>query len=261
MTLAARSGRSPARRITAAADDVLAAADLPWAPRTARALAAGAVVLPGLLALALGLSAPLVAVVVLGPAVGVPVLVHHRAAGRPGRVAAALPDVLRGMSAAVRAGMSLRQALERAAPQAPAPADAELAAAVADLRSGGRLDDALTGVAVRAPHPDIEVAVCAVLVAVRTGADMGRLLRGVADGIDARRAAAADLASLTAQARATAWLVAAIPIVGAAAVEALAPGVLGRTFGGGPGRLAGAVAVAMFAAAFLIVRRLARVEP
>ena len=93
MTLAARSGRSPARRITAAADDVLAAADLPWAPRTARALAAGAMVLPGLLALALGLSAPLVAVVVLGPAVGVPVLVHHRAAGRPGRVAAALPAV------------------------------------------------------------------------------------------------------------------------------------------------------------------------
>lgn len=255
-------GRRPAlARVTAAADGVLAHAGLPWAPRTARAIVAAAVVVPGLLALALGLSAPLVVVLALGPAVAVPAVIHHRAAARPARVAAALPDVLRGMSAAVRAGMSLRQALERAVPYAPAPVADELAVAVADLRTGGRLDEALTGLAVRAPHPDVEVTVCAVLVAVRTGADMGRLLRGVADGIDLRRAAAADLASLTAQARATAWLVAAIPIAGAAAVETFAPGVLMRTFGDGPGRSAGAVAAAMFATAFLVVRRLARVEP
>ena len=61
------------------------------------------------------------------------------------RVEAQLPGVAQQIAAALSAGLSLRQALTRAARDAPEPTRAEFARAVAELELGSRLEAALEG--------------------------------------------------------------------------------------------------------------------
>ncbi len=186
---------------------------------------------------------------------------RHRAARRPERAAAQLPGVLRHVAEAVRAGMSLRQALMRAREAAPEPLAAELAAVTADLEQGARAEDALDALAGRVPHDDVRIAVCAMTVTLRSGGDMPRILGDLAANVEDRGRLAAELRGATGQARMTAALVAVLPAVGGLSVEVAAPGTLARTLGEGIGRLAAAVAVLLMAIAWLLVRRLSRVEP
>lgn len=199
----------------------------------------------------------------LAAAASVPVAaaIHLRARLRryPDRVAAQLPGVTRGLADGLRAGLSLRQALARAARDLPAPAQQEFAQVADDLEHGARADDALEALAARIPHPDVDVTVCAVLVTSRGGGDLARILTDLAASLEDRRRTAAELATATAQARMTAWLVAALPVVAGVAVEAFAPGTLGSTLGSGIGRAAAIASATLFTLAIVLVRRLSRV--
>ncbi|MCB0883064.1 MAG: type II secretion system F family protein [Thermoleophilia bacterium] len=243
-----------------AVDEYLLRADLRFSPRAARALALLVAAGPGFAAAVLGVSVPLLVACVALPGACAAVWLHARVARRPDRVVAQMPDALRRVAAALASGLSLRQALARVAPRVDAPAGPELRRVHDDLEAGARVDDALEALVARVPHHDMDVVGCVTLVALRAGGDLAGLLRDLADGIESRRAAAADLAAMSAQARTTAWLVTAMPVAGAALVELAAPGVVGRTLGGAAGRAVVVLAVAMFAVAVAAVRRLARVR-
>jgi len=193
------------------------------------------------------------------PAAGLAVRIRSGLRGRPARIAAQLPALARRLADGLRAGLSLRQSLARATPDLPEPIRDEIAQVSADLAHGTRAEDALDALAARLPHPDVEITVCAVLVTLRTGGDLARILSDLADGLEERARTAAELATATAQARMTAWLVAALPLVAGVAVELFAPGTLGRTLGEGAGRAAAVVSALLFVTALVLVRRLSRV--
>jgi tight adherence protein B len=180
---------------------------------------------------------------------------RHRA-----RVAAQLPAVARLVSSALGAGLSLRQALVRAARDAPEPAARELRRAVAELAGGARLEEALEAFGARVPDPDLAIMVTAILVQRRTGGDLGRALRVLADRLDERARLRRELRGATAQARLTAWLVAALPLAGGLVVELAAPGTLARTLQTPAGLVLVGVATALEGLGVVAVRRLARVE-
>lgn len=212
-----------------------------------------------LLAAWAGVSLPIVmlaGVTPIGAAVGE---LWRRVSRHPQRVAAQLPGVLRHIADATRAGMSLRAALERAENDAPVPIRDEVRRIADDLRDGARAEDALDGFSARIHHTDVDVAVCAVLVTLRAGGDLPRVLMHLSENMEERRRLAAEIAAATGQARMTAWLVLGLPAVGALAVEVFAPGTLGRTLGAGLGQVATAVALLLFGVGALIIRRLARV--
>ncbi len=177
------------------------------------------------------------------------------------RVTEQLPGVCQQLAAALQAGLSLRQALARAARDAPEPCREELARAVGELALGSRLESALEGLAARVPAHDLRIMVTAILVQRRTGGNLARALSGLAVRLEERGRLARELRGATAQARMTAWLVAALPLGAAVMTEMAAPGTLARVLGEGPGPPLLAVSAALYGAGVLWIRRIGRVEP
>jgi tight adherence protein B len=177
------------------------------------------------------------------------------------RVEAQLPGVAQQLAAALQAGLSLRQALARAARDAPEPCRAELARAVDELALGSRLEAALEGLAARVPVHDLRIMVTAILVQRRTGGNLARALSALAVRLDERGRLARELRGATAQARMTAWLVAALPLGAAVMAEVAAPGTLARVLGEGPGLPLLAASLTLYGAGVLWIRRIGRVEP
>jgi tight adherence protein B len=177
------------------------------------------------------------------------------------RVEAQLPGVAQQLAAALQAGLSLRQALARAARDAPEPCRAELAHAVDELALGSRVEAALEALAARVPAHDLRIMVTAILVQRRTGGNLARALAGLAVRLEERGQLARELRGATAQARMTAWLVAALPLGAGVMAEISAPGTLARVLGEGPGPPLVAVSSALYGAGVLWIRRIGRVEP
>lgn len=176
------------------------------------------------------------------------------------RIADQLPQTSHQLAAALAAGLSLRQALARAARDAPQPIAGELAGVVDELALGSRLDAALEGLSARVPARDLRVLVTAILVQRRTGGNLARALATMAERLDERARMARELRGATAQARMTAWLVAALPLGAGVMAEIAAPGTLQRTFGSGPGTVLLAMSAALYGVGVLWVRRIGRVE-
>lgn len=239
----------------------LARAGLPLGPDAYVALTAVAALLAAVLIAAV-LRVPIASPGAAAAVVAVSVAVVRSADRRYlVRVAGQLPGVAQQLAAALQAGLSLRQALARAATDAPEPVRTELARAVDELALGSRLEGALEGLAARVPVHDLRIMVTAILVQRRTGGNLARALAGLSVRLGERAQLARELHGATAQARMTAWLVAALPVGGGAMAEIAAPGTLARSLGQGPGPAMLAVSAMLYGIGVLWIRRIGRVEP
>jgi tight adherence protein B len=251
------AGRQAGRRLGRRLDR----AGIPLGPDAFAALVALGALLAAALAwvvLRLPLLAPAGAAGVVLAARGVLASADERYAGR---VAQQLPSVTRQLASALSAGLSLRQALARAARDAPEPAASELRRTASDMILGARVEEALDAMTSRLPDADLRVMVAAIEVQRQTGGDLARALAELGGRLEERGRLRRELRGATAQARLTAWMVAALPAVGGLAVEAASPGTLAATLGHGPGLALLAVAGALEIVGVGLVRRLARVEP
>jgi tight adherence protein B len=99
----------------------------------------------------------------------------------------------------------------------------------------------------------------AVLLQRDAGGDLARLLRDLAARLEQARRDEADARSATAQARFTAWLVAALPLGAAALAELGSPGYLASLAATPVGAVLVAASAALQLLAVLAIRRIARV--
>lgn len=174
------------------------------------------------------------------------------------RFAAQLPVVAQQLASALGAGLSLRQAIARAARDAPQPAGDEFRMLSADLELGARLDTALRDAVARLPDPGLRTLVTAITVQRVVGGDLARALTDLAAGLEERTALEREARSATAQARMSAWLVAGLPLAGGILVEVVSPGTLARTIGHGPGLGLLIVATALQVVGVVLIRRIVR---
>lgn len=144
------------------------------------------------------------------------------------RLAGGAAAVARGIADALAAGHSIRGAIAEAATAAgiPGPAGDELRAAAAALAMGERTEDVLRELARRAGDPAYDTIVAAILLQRHAGGDLAGLLRQTAGALELAARARADARAATAQARFTAWLVAALPLLALAFAELASPGYL-----------------------------------
>jgi tight adherence protein B len=168
--------------------------------------------------------------------------------------------VAHALAAGLTAGLSLRQALSRVARDAPDPVAGELRAVVDELALGARIETALAELTRRLPSRDVRVMVTAILVQRRTGGNLARALAVLADRLDERARLDRELRGATAQARLTAWLVAALPAGAGVMAEVASPGTVRRVVGEPPGSLLVVVSVLLYTAGVVWVRRIGRVE-
>jgi tight adherence protein B len=198
-------------------------------------LGAGALLAAGWL-----VAGPLAGVVLgaAGPAAIGPVLAARRRRWRR-LLADSVPVVARSLADALAGGHSVRGALEDIGRSGAVPgaAGTELRTAGRRLALGARTEDVLDTLRRRAADPAWNTLVAAILLQRDAGGDLASLLRSLAGAREHARRVEADAHSLTAQARATARLVAGLPCVALGLTELGSPGTLAALASGPASRM------------------------
>jgi tight adherence protein B len=239
LRLAGRAGRPPTtaerRRLA-----TLGAATL---------LAAGCLLAGPLLGILLAAAGP--------AAIGRLLVARHRRWRRA--LADSVPIVARALADALSGGHSLRGALEDVGRSRaiPGPAGIELAAAAHRLALGAPTETVLADLRSRAADPAWDTLIAATLLQRDTGGDLATLLRSIAASREHARRIEADAHTTTAQARATARLVASMPLAALALSELVAPGTLLALLADPIARLLLLAGLTLAAASFLAISRLA----
>jgi tight adherence protein B len=176
-------------------------------------------------------------------------------------LAAGVPSVARALADALAGGHSIRGALAELGrgDAVPGPAGAELRAVARRLAAGEPTEPVLERLRRRALDPAWDTLVAAVLLQREAGGDLARLLRTVADTTERARRAAAEARGVTAQARATARLVAVLPLAGLGLGELAAPGSFAELAGDPRARALLGAGLALGVCAAIVIGRLGRV--
>src|SRR4051794_31512095 len=128
-------------------------------------------------------------------------------------IESALPLALEGTARGLRAGASLRDALADAAVTVPDPLCTELAAIARDAEQGGSLTEALERWGTRRRQRGVRLAVAALALVAETGGAPARTLDAVAATLRERSSLEREVRALATQARASAGVVAVVPLV------------------------------------------------
>jgi tight adherence protein B len=123
-----------------------------------------------------------------------------------------LGDAVEGLASAIRAGMSMRQALVHVADESDPPISHSLRLIIERERMGVPLDSALEGWAEGAATPELRLVAGVLRLHHRVGGHSPAVLAQVARAIRSRVAAARELRSLTAQARLSGLILGLLPI-------------------------------------------------
>jgi tight adherence protein B len=155
----------------------------------------------------------------LGAAVGPALTI---AVGRLGRVRShralaarrdeQLADAVAALTAAVRSGMSVPQAIAYATREADVPVADDLARMVSDIDVGVPMADAVDGWARRTGSEDAQLVAGALDLHRRSGGDLPAVLDQVAATIRERVAVGREIRALTAQARLSGWILGVLPV-------------------------------------------------
>lgn len=139
------------------------------------------------------------------------------------RYEAALAPALEAVARSLRSGAGLRQALSEAATSAPPALDVDLRRVVSDADLGVGVVSALDAWVDRRPLRGVQLTCAALALGAEAGGAQARAVDGVAATMRQRARAEAEARALGAQARMSAGVIAAAPVVFAALAAALDP--------------------------------------
>lgn len=167
-----------------------------------------------------------------------------------------LPEMLQALSYALRAGASLPVALRRLMIHTPAPLSQEMGLVLREQRIGVPLDTALRALSVRIPTRATVLMVAALRTALATGGNLAQMLERMAALLRARNELGLRVKTLTAQGRMQAWIVGALPVLLALALQCLEPQAMALLWHTPPGWAAIAVMVTLESVGFWMIRRI-----
>lgn len=198
-------------------------------------VAVGGVLLAVLGAAAAGVEGFLVAAVLAGLAPGA--ILNFLGAKRTRAFDAQLPDVLKLLSASLRAGFSLLQGLDSLIAQAGDPMTTELRQAFAATRVGASVEDALQATAERVGSRDFEWIVMAIQIQREVGGNLAEILDSVHETMIARVHLRREVRTLTAEGRISAIVLVVLPIALGFMVYLSNRSYIGTLFSTGTGHL------------------------
>ncbi len=143
---------------------------------------------------------------------GLPYLaVSYRSRKRSRAFASQLPDLLASLSNALKVGYSLPQAISSTAAESEEPARTELERALLEVRLGRTMVDSLRAASLRTGSTDLNWVVDAVEINSTVGGNLADVLDRVGTTIRSRVQLKAQVGALTAEARMSAYVLAALP--------------------------------------------------
>jgi tight adherence protein B len=123
-----------------------------------------------------------------------------------------LEQALRTLAGGVRVGLGIRQAFVMTAEQIRNPAKTEFLRVVGLTNIGISILDAFDQLAARMTNPETAMLTRVLRVQSQTGGNLGDILDGLANTIRDRRRMRRRISAITAQGRATGWLLGLLPI-------------------------------------------------
>lgn len=124
-----------------------------------------------------------------------------------------LPYVLDFLRSALSAGHTLLRGVQMATDNSPEPMATELGQVVDQIQLGSSLAEALDSMFRRVPEESLGFLVAAVRVQAEVGSSIAEILDRVTDSIRSRQRLQQEIRTLTAQARMSGMIVAALPFV------------------------------------------------
>jgi tight adherence protein B len=158
-------------------------------------------------------SGPATMLALVGAAAAPLVLLRARAR-RSRALSEQLPEALDMMSRSLRAGHALTSAFQLVATEMPEPISVEFARAFEEQRLGMPLERAVREMAARAPaNGDLKIFAISTVIQKETGGNLAEILDGIAATVRERYRFFGKLRALTAEARASEWVVSLMPVV------------------------------------------------
>jgi tight adherence protein B len=134
-----------------------------------------------------------------------------------------LGDTLTLLSNAIKAGYSFAQAIDTVAKNAVPPISDEFGRAVREMNLGGSPDEALSNITKRIASADFDLVATAYAIHRTVGGNLAEILDNIAYTIRERVRIKGEIATLTAQARASGTLITFLPLVLAAFMYFVTP--------------------------------------
>ena len=134
-----------------------------------------------------------------------------------------LGDTLILLSNALKAGYSFAQGIDTVAKNAVPPIADEFGRAVREMNLGGSVEEALANMVKRVDSTDFELVVIAVGIHRTVGGNLAEILDNIAHTIRERIKIKGEISTLTAQARASGWIITLLPIALATFMYFLTP--------------------------------------
>lgn len=203
-----------------------------------------------------GLSRPIAMLGGTAVGIGLPLgYVRRRRTKRLQAFVAQLPAALDMLRSSIRAGHSLDYALEVALEELPEPIASSFSTVLDEIRLGLSPREALENLHRRVPVDELRFFVLAVALTREVGGNLSEVLTTLAETLRDRSKLRQKVKALSAQGRAAATLLTAIPPGVAFVANLLRPGFVDPLFYHPTGRLLVGVAVVFQVAAVLMIRK------
>jgi tight adherence protein B len=171
-----------------------------------------------------------------------------------------LGDTLTLLSNALKAGYSFAQAIDTVAKNAIPPIADEFARAVREMNLGGSPDEALSNITKRIASADFDLVATAYSIHRTVGGNLAEILDNIAYTIRERVRIKGEIATLTAQARASGTLITFLPLVLATFMYFVTPTYFRPMFENFVGWILIAIGIFMIFVGNLIIRRVVAIE-
>ena len=199
----------------------------------------------------------------VGLLIGLPMpflLLRQRQRIRKNKFTTQLPEALDLLINALKAGYSLQSAIEFAGRETPAPLGPELVRFHDESRLGIDVRTALVALQERVGTEDARMFVTSLLLQRETGGNLTELLGNISSLVRQRLAFYAQVQTLTAEPKLSAYILTGLPFVVAFAVSTLSPGYMKPLFETAIGHSLIAYCLLSMAVGFFIMMRIADMD-
>jgi tight adherence protein B len=171
-----------------------------------------------------------------------------------------LPFALDMLKSSLEAGHSLLRGMQVVVSEFADPIATEFRSVIEQTRLGLPLPRALEEMLKRVPDDDLRLLIVAVRVQAEVGSSLAVIIERLAEIVRIRQNLGQQIRSLTAQARMSGWVVAALPVIILAAFSVIQPAYTHTLFYEPSGQKLLKIAAVLDFLAFLTIRKLLKVK-
>jgi tight adherence protein B len=176
------------------------------------------------------------------------------------RFNAQLAEALQQLASALRAGLTLQQAVEQVGRDSDPPLRHEFGLFTREVKLGLAIESALAGMAERVGSEDLELVAVSTSIARQLGGNMAEMLEAVGGTIRERFRLEGKIAALTSQGKLQGIVVASLPLLIGVFLDSYRPDLIEPMFEGAYGYLLLSGIVLLQATGFLAIRRIVAID-